>query len=340
MQRNYKKLIPFLLILILWSCKEKTEPDKAVETGSGDAIIICEGMYGLANSRIDYYSKEHDSISENIFYKSNNRPLGDILQSITVLGDYLYLLVNNSQKIERVRISDFKSEQILNGLQSPRYLLPLGNKAYVSDLYAQKIHIISIPQMQISGHIPLAGWVEEMDSLGNFVYACNYDKPYLYVINSNSDQIVDSIALASNPGSLVKDKNEKLWVLCGGNISQSPTSILYQIDPIQNQVLQSIPLSNPGAFKLRINKERDRIYFLSGSDILSMSIQSTQPNSFISEPGRNWYGLRVEPSTGNIWACDAKSYAENGEIRVYSSQGNLVRQFSSGIIPSDIVFLP
>ena len=46
-----------------------------------------------------------------------------------------------------------------------------------------------------------------------------------------------------------------------------------------------------------------------------------------------YYGLTIDPSTGDVYIADAIDYQQQGKIYRYSSQGELIDEFYVGIIP-------
>ncbi|MBL0911092.1 MAG: hypothetical protein IBJ09_01875 [Bacteroidia bacterium] len=330
-----------VLSLVLVSCGKEKPPvtELPSETDAQGVVILCEGNFGMANARIDYYDKSDGAFYANVFTAKNNRPLGDVVQSALMLDQSLYVVVNNSGKIEKMSRSDFKSEQTATGFMSPRFILPVNaTTAYVSDLYADKLYVVGLPGMNITGSVSLPGWTEEMVLAEGKVFVCNYEKNYVYVINTQQHSVTDSIFTGSTPGSVVKDKYGKLWALCGGNLGQTSASKLVQIDPATHTILQNITLDAQGAFKIRINQAGERLYFLGSNKIYTMGVSESTPQVFFGESGHNWYGLRVDPQTGHIWAADALSYNQDGKVYILKPDGSLDRSVTTGVIPTDFLF--
>lgn len=342
MSKIHQKLIIVLLFTscILSSCKKEKQPQIPVSSNSGDAIIICEGLFGAANSRIDVYDRSTNSIIENVFTTANNRPLGDIAQSGMIINNKLYLVVNNSSKIEVLNLDNFKSEQIVHNLQSPRIILNLHTKLYVSDIYANKIHVLSYPDLSYIKAINRNGWTEELLYLNNLVYTSNFDHSFVYLIEPNTDQIIDSISISAPSGSILRDKNDKIWVLTGGGIGQNSNNQIHRINPQSKSIEKTINLNTSGAFKLKINRSGDKLYYLKGSQVFTLSIDQETPELFYQKNSATWYGIAFDPTNTNIWLCDAKSYVENGEITIISPEGIVSQQFNTGIIPNDVIFIP
>src|SRR5205807_1883891 len=113
---------------------------------------------------------------------------------------------------------DFKIKGTVTGLNSPRYILPITfQKAYVSDLYANSISVIDLNTFTKIGAIPCNGWTEHMALIYNKAFITNMKRNYTYVVNTVNDQIVDSINTGMNAGSILIDKNSKLWILGSGD---------------------------------------------------------------------------------------------------------------------------
>jgi DNA-binding beta-propeller fold protein YncE len=260
-----------LLILsafILNACKsdkpkpiEKTEIQ--VENGHS-LLIVNEGNFQWGNASLSIYNDKLDEVKNEAFKDKNNRPLGDVAQSVFVDGAKTYLVVNNSSKIEVINSNTFESIATINGLQSPRYFQKIANnKALVTDLYANKISVLNLTDSQITGDIYLKGKTEKMLKVGEKVFVSNTESDQLYWINENS-LALDSIALSYAPNSFVIDKNNYLWVLCGGKSSENILPKLYKIETQNMQILESINimLQSPIPHHLLIDNAGENMYYL------------------------------------------------------------------------------
>jgi YVTN family beta-propeller protein len=140
--------------------------------------------------------------------------LGDVFQSIAMANGKAYFVVNNSQKIEVVDPSTYKSIATINGFTSPRYLQAVNpNKAYVTEYYANAIRIVDLNTNAIIGSIPLNGWCDEMVLVDEKVYVTNFKRDYVYIINTADDSIADSVKVVEAPLSIQVDAQHKVWVL-------------------------------------------------------------------------------------------------------------------------------
>jgi hypothetical protein len=329
--------------ILLWTSCEKDPPlPPPPFTSSGNSVLVLnEGNFNWGNASIDLLDLKSGKLHEDVFQAMNHRPLGDVLQSMRVIDHEAWLVLNNSMKIERINLLDFKSVSTVASLQSPRYLLPLDGKVYVSDLYAGKIHILDRVTGAKKGSIPCSGWTEGMLARNDEAWVCNTRKGKVYVINSMTDQIIDSVHVGDLPQTLVADKNGQIWVLCQGDIPPNETAgSLWKIDPSTRSVLATFNLpdaSHPSS--LCINASGEVLYFiLNGIYKVPVDAASWPTSAWVSQGQRRFYGLSVNHTDGSIWVSDAKDYVQRGEIIRYAESGEITGTWLAGIIPRDFYF--
>ena len=341
-----KQKIFFAVIIgfIFFSCrKDKPQSvDNTTVSGSGGVLITNEGNFQFGNAKLSYYDFQTENVTEDIFQNANNHVLGDVLQSINVFNNKMYLVLNNSQKIVVANSNNIVQTSTIQGFNSPRYFLPITNKkAYVTDLYANAISIVDLSSNTISGSIPLHGWTEQLIQMYGEVFVCNKNSNKLYVIDAINDVVKDSISIGFAANSIVEDKNGKLWILCGGISSQNIFASLHRINPISHQVEKSFSFSNlsDAPMRLKFNGSNDTLYFISGG-IFRMNITDNNlPNTpFIQKGTHNFYGLGIRPQNGEVFAADAIDFVQRGVIYRYDANGNLITTFLAGIIPGDFLF--
>ena len=333
-----------LIGVIIFSCKRENEikpeelPDKNTVSG---VLIGNEGNFNWSNASLSLYDKSQKKVFNNVYKTANNKPLGDVLQSVYVDGDFAYLVVNNSGKIIKISLSDFKEVKSYDGLTSPRYMEKYGDFAFVSDLYANGISVLDLKKQganAIVKIIQVTGWTEEMDVNENYLYVTGVTSNYVYIINMTTKTLVDSIATADAPMSLAFDKNGYLWVYCGDY--QSENYVLEKIDiALKQPVLKiTLPADNTQySTKMSININRDMLFFLYDG-VKSLQVDDSTITDFISGSAfQAPYGLGVDKE-GNIYVADAKDYVSQGVVYVFDSTGNQKNNFIVGIIPGSFAF--
>jgi hypothetical protein len=332
----------FFGITFISSCK-KDEPPQQSGNGTtinatGGIYIINEGNFLGNNAKLGYYNKAEHATIIDLFTLSNGAGVGDLLQSMMIYNNNAYLVVNNSGKIEVCNPISMKKKSTIAGFTSPRYILPVStSKAYVSDLFANKIWKVDLNTNTISGSISLNGWSEQMAEVLGKVYIANYTTGKVYVLDSSTDLITDSITVSAGASSIKMDANGKLWVLCSGDGFASIPPSLDRINPTTNTVEFSMPLTGYPS-RLSINGTSDTLYFLN-SGVYQLPITATSVSSpLISSGTANFYGLGIDPQTSLIYVSDAVDFVQYGKVYIYKPNGVFVKEFTAGIIPGDFWF--
>lgn len=336
----------FIFVIVLQACvKDKpVGPQKtSLSISSGNTVFVLnEGNYGWNNAGISLYDPASNQVDVD-YYKqqNNNQALGDVCQSMTRYNGNYYIVVNNSHKIIVAGGADLKKTATISGFNSPRYLLPVtGSKAYVSDLYANSIQVIDLNANTIKSSIPCSGWTEQMALIYNKAFVTNINSAYTYVINTITDQLTDSIIVGKGAGSLVFDKNDKLWVLSGGSSSNNIAGKLLRIDPVSLQIELSLPFAaGESPDHLCINRTKDTLYYLDNG-VYRMPIQAGQlPNAtFVTQGTKTFYGLGINPHDCSVYVSDAIDYTQSSRIMVYKTDGSLQNSFSAGLLSNGFVF--
>jgi len=331
--RVYQVIIA--LIVLVSSCDEPiTLPQKEHFLSNG-VLIANEGNFQWGNASVSFYDAENDTILKEVFQGVNQRPLGDVLQSVTLSDDKAYLVLNNSGKVEVVDRNSFELQNTISGFISPRHIQIVSpDKAYVTDLYADKIAVVDLNSNEISSYIYCESRTEEMVQIDNLVYVAVLEFNQIYVIDSNEDTIVDSIPVSTSINSLKKDNQDRLWV-CGEN---NGVGVVLCMEPQTLNVLYSHTFEGENPFDLFVSDAGHDVYFLSNGvwhineftdDVITVPI--------IPADGRLFYGLSVYDD--KIYIADAVNYVQKGRAWVYDLQGNLLDQWEAGMIPSEFDFI-
>jgi glutamine cyclotransferase len=315
-------------------------------------FITNEGNFMYGNASLSYLDLDNNQIYNEVFYKVNGIPLGDVAQSITVRNDLAYIVINNSGGIYVIDINNFKLKGIIRGLTSPRYIHFINDeKAYVSDLYAMEISIVNPKTFKKIGSIDISNGKnqhpsEQMVQYQNFVFtnAWSYDNKIL-VLDSDTDKLVDSIEVGIQPTSICMDKNNKIWAITDGGYEGSPYGYeepaLYKIDAASRNIEQIIKFEKGDrCAELAMNSTKDTIYFIK-NDIWKMSV--TNPvfpkEPFIKNKNTKYYGITIDPSSSDLYLADAIDYVQPGILYRYNSNGILDDEYKIGVIPGSFAFV-
>ncbi|PID95246.1 MAG: cell surface protein [Bacteroidetes bacterium] len=321
-------------------------------------FITCEGNFTYNNASLSYYDIAHKEVYNEVFFTVNGLSLGDVAQSVVLRDSLLYVVVNNSGKIIVLDADDFSFKKKITGFTSPRYIHFLSReKAYVTDLYAHAIAIVDLEEDTISGYISVHNTLsafnqhptEQMVAIGNrvFVNCWSYDRKIL-VIDSDRDKVIDSVAVAKQPNSMVLDKYNRLWVLSDGGYPGSPYGqehpALTCIEPYSLSIIDTIMMDMADApSELAINGTRDTLFFLNGDLYYMAVVGMDAPEIFVESPYEQsymggFYGLGVDPATSEVYVADAIDYNQPGVVYRYSPHAMPLDTFQVGIIPGAFCF--
>lgn len=339
------KQVTIILYIILsvafMSCDQDIDGPSQLVLGEG-IYILNEGNFQQANASVSYFNPAKDTVAQEVFSRVNGSKLGDVGQSILQIGDLVYIVVNNSQKIEVCEASTFKRQKTITGFDSPRYILPVTNdKVYVTDLFANGVYVVNVSSGAIEKKISVLGWTEAVWKKDAFAYITAPNTDQLFIIDTQIDAIVDSIKISLGGSGIVEDKTGRLWVLCGGDYVTKEKPALHYIDPAKKELLRTFVFE--GAFdyptRLNINSTLDSLMYIN-VDVFKMGIQESKLPNFplIQAKGRNFYSMSILKDDDVLCIGDAKDFTQNGEVVLYSSQGHLMTSFPCGIIPTSFLF--
>lgn len=335
----------FCLAAFLWSCikLEDTYYSDAIPSGDG-ILIINEGNFRSGNGSISFFSYDSSKVINDIFSNVNKRPLGDVPNSVMINGNNLYIVVNNSGKIEVTDKRTFRSKKIIDGLVSPRYLSVAGkNKGYITSMYSDSLTIIDMADNSISGFIDLKKTSESICCSGEEAFIANWiGGNMVMVVNTKTDEVSDSVEVGVEPESMVIDKNNILWVLCNGGWTREHFAELVGIDINTKSVVRKyvFPSKQDSPSSLCINGDGDILYYLNRG-VMCMDIDSQQLPSvpLIPEMSHYFYKLQVDPVYGDIFITDAVDYQNKGFVYRFTSNGELISGYQAGIIPGFMYYI-
>ncbi len=363
-------LISCMALFFLFACKPdepivpddpQPSPQDTVPTVTiGGMLVLNEGTFTYANSSLTYYNPEKDSVANYVFFNANGAPIGDVGQSLALIEDQLFIVVNNSNYIYKVDANTFQCDlenpYQITDFYSPRYMLPVApDKAYVSDIIGTDLWIINPQTMTHTGTIPMGKSTENMVMVGNEVYVSNWSKYYVEGMENNTVQVVDvntdtkiaEITVGKEPNIMVVDKNNKVWVLCEGAIWDADPGQpeLWKIDPVTKQATLMASFTET-TLNLAIDPTGSYLYYVRGGDwstsgdLHRVSIDNpTEEDGFvIPSDGRMFYKVFVNPNNGDIYMSDSKNYVVDGTVYRYASDGTLLKSFDVGICPAFMLF--
>ncbi len=317
------------------------------EAAGPGLFITNEGNFQYGNASLSYYDPETRTVENEVFYRANGMKLGDVAQSMTVRGGTGWIVVNNSHVIFAIDPDTFREVGRITGFTSPRHIHFLSDeKAYVTQLWDNRIFIVNPKRYEITGYIECPGMTaesgstEQMVQRGKYVYVnCWSHQNRILKIDTETDRVVGELQVGIQPTSLVMDCNDKLWTVTDGGYEDSPygheAPALYRIDAETFTVEKLFRFKTGDApSELQLNGAGDTLYWID-DDIWRMDVEADRVpvRPFIEYSGTTYYGLTVDPVRGDVYVADAIDYQQPGMIYRYSPEGEPIDRFRAGITP-------
>jgi DNA-binding beta-propeller fold protein YncE len=341
-------ILLILLSVVATSCMKWDYGEEESMTASGAGLfIVNEGNFQYGNASLSYYDPETMTVENEVFRRANGMKLGDVAQSMTIHDGKGWIVVNNSHVAFAIDLTTFREEGRITDLASPRYIHFVSDeKAYVSQIWDNRIFIVNPRTYTITGHISVpdmaaeSGSTEQMVQVGRYVYCtCWSYQNRIIKIDTETDSVVDELTVGLQPNSIVADKNGKLWALTDGGYEGSPYG--YEMPTLCCIDAATFTLEAEYAFKfgaspteLQINAAGDKLYWLN-DDVWQMDVSATRlpVKPLLESRGTKYYGLTVNPVNGDVYVADAIDYQQQGKVYRYTADGTLKDEFYVGVIP-------
>lgn len=342
-------ILPAVFALCSLSCKEFRHPEAAeIQIPDEGAFIVCEGNYSLNNGSISFFSLEEGKTTNYLYEKSNGAPLGDVVQSLCVAGRTVYISVNNSKRLAAVNLKNMKLSKELTGLSYPRQIIAgsdgmlyLSNAQFPGELLKIDSEELSIKDRLKAGASP-----ENLLEKDGKIWLCNGawgNDSTLSLIDTETFTLDTLLVLNDGTTDLCVSGEKEIAVLCSGKNpygedgEETRASIVF-IDTDKLKISQIIKIGNPddGFLPSRIASAPDGSIYYAEKDGVR-KINRNEGTSELLVPG-DFYGLDVNPKNGNIYCLSAENFTGQGILYVYSSEAELIGEFSTGIGPNSAIF--
>ncbi len=352
------KLLPLLLLFLFTACEKdtvNTAPSGStppITSTKRNAYVVCEGTLGNGNASLYQYTIGESIVYNDVYKGVNSELLGDVFQSMTRIGDRLFLCVNNSDKII-VLSADTKKKVGQINIAKPRYVVAASpTKAYVSTLFSDKVYIINPQTLEIKGTVKMPYLnPENMVLFDSKLYVCCWDTntSNIYTIDIATNNL-DSIPVAGRaPHDIALDRDGKLWVITG-NAPKNIWATLTRIETISGQTMKSYnfpPLAEP--MRLEFNSSGDQFYFIEvdyngatkHNGIYTMHIYDGSLPSSPMIPAAQfqyYWALGIDKKTDDIYVGDPKGFIQKGTVTVYRPDGTKKSTFDVGVGPGQFYF--
>jgi YVTN family beta-propeller protein len=333
-----------------------SRPQNITPTVQG-LYVLNEGNMNMNKASLDYLDLTTGRYSRRLFEAYNpevTKGLGDVGNDIQIYGSKMYIVVNNSNKVEVVDAGTVTRIKQLS-IRQCRYVVFYKGNAYITsnDGYVAVIDTASLTE---TARIKTGRNPEQMAISGNKLYVANsggYSPPNyertVSVINLDTQQELKRIDVAINLDRLALDPYGDLYVTSRGDYYTVP-SRLYVIDTHTDTVKKQFEVA---ASNIYIHKDLAYIYsvawsYITHSNTISYALINVKddtllPKQFITDGTDKQivipYGILVDPDTEDVYVSDALDYVSPGILYCFDKTGKKKWSVETGDIPGHFVFL-
>lgn len=319
--------------------------------------LLNEGNMNMNKASLDYLDLTTGRYDRRIFTAYNpevTRGLGDVGNYIAIYGAKMYLVINNSNKVEVVDAHTVTRIRQINVNQC-RYVDFYKDKAYITSNDGC-VAVVDTATLEVEARIPTGRNPEQLIVAGNKLYVANsggysppnYEKT-VSVINLDTRQEIRRIEAGINLHRMALDAYGDLYVTSRGDYYDVPSKI-FVIDTHTDQLKQTLDIA---ASNLYIHNDLAYIYsvewsYITGTNAISYTLlnvrdETVLDKSFITDGTEKQikipYGIAVDPETEDVFVTDAKDYVTPGTLHCYDKSGKRKWSVMTGDIPAHFAFL-
>src|SRR5687767_14423871 len=188
MKRSYIAIFLFATFTFLSTGCDNVNPPTDQYTNG--IFVVNEGAFGSSNAELSFI-KSDNSVLNNIYAAGNSGlQLGDVLQSMHISNGKAYLVVNNSNKVEVVNVSDLENTATISNLSLPRYMITYNGKGYISEWVGfsgdGNVKVVDLSTNLIIDSVVVGMQPEQMLLVGDKVLVANSADTTLHLINTTT----------------------------------------------------------------------------------------------------------------------------------------------------------
>jgi hypothetical protein len=343
----------FLTVLILLTGCKKNDNTNPTGRWTNSVFIVNEGPFSGGVGTISVFNRDSKLVTNDLFATVNGRPLGNVVQSMSIYKEKAYIVVNNANKIEVVDMTDFKSDTTIEDLPLPRYFIAYNDqKGYVSCWGDSTVKVLNLNDYSIISSIRTNSGPDKMVLTGNRLFVINtggyFTDSTVSVISTDDDQQLALVIVGDRPSGIQEDANGNIWVMCSGKGTPGypapgdTRGSLVCINPVSFEIIKVISFPDPEnkAENLVINENGTRLFYQYEEGIFAFSISDSGLTAlpFITHNNK-FYGIGYDKVTKMVLGADPLNYQQNGWVFRYNGlDGSPVDSFMVGMIPSGFCF--
>ncbi|WP_421876018.1 DUF5074 domain-containing protein [Marinoscillum sp.] len=345
MRTFFQSLLVTAVVSIVISCSNGAPEPQVIGQFDGGIFVSNEGNFGEGDGSLSFINAS-GNVTNQVFKEANGYPLGDVVQSVHIDDDLLFMVVNNSNKIEVASLEDsLYSQYSIEDLSLPRYMTSHNGLGYVTEWVSftekGRVSIFDLETGSIQSSIEVGFGPEGLILADDYLYVSNNFSTNVSVIDLDMGEVINTIEVGNAPSQMALDAEGHLWVACQGGYDDNYAPLgdgkLVELDASTGDVLSSVELQVNFNGKIDVSPVGDKLFFTTGNELKSINTDGAGTAELIHqfESVTSFYGLAVSKG-GAVYLADAGNFTENG--KVYVILGDILLSYSVGRGPNGFAF--
>lgn len=311
----------------------ENQPDTAVSDTAYRLFVGCEGNFQIGNASLSVIDLNAEVIQNGAFEAANGFGVGDVLQSMYLHGDSLFLVVNNSGVIRILNRQSLQQTATIEGITSPRHVHVVNRHfLIVTDLYSDQLVVYDLRTLSQHKTLPLEGWTEHLTEGHGHVLISNIDEREVHLFNPQTLEVDHTEQLFMQPHHSFA--TEEGFLVVGARSDEDSKGVIKQLGS-DGSIVDSTVLSSP---VLGVAMHGQVLYVLTSKEVRTYGYPALTQSGKFTHGLETPYAMVVDPAGESLFITDAKDYLSVGHVHQYSIDGSLLQRYTANIIPQAMLF--
>ena len=313
------KFIAIAFTMVVASChKDKiTSPVNTPAAQRAGIYVLNQGSYGDNNASLTFYNYSTKALTTDLFSTANGgAKLGDVANDVGIYGSKMYIVVNNSNKVDIVNAKTgvlIKSDS----LYQCRSVVFYKSNAYITS-YNGTVAVMDTASLTINSSITVGADPEQMAIVGSKLYVANSGglntsgnpATTVSVVDLTTEKQTKQITVIADPVSMTADTLGHVYVLSLGNFADLNPGMTI-IDDQTDAVLSSPTVSL--GYNVPVATANGFVYYPTADNKIAMfnaKTQTLQRPNFITDGTviMTPYAIGTDYLSGEVFVTDAVDY--------------------------------
>ena len=310
---------------------------------ANDFFVLCEGNFGSSNASLWEY--DGNEMQGPVLWNLESNLLGDVGQSLCFHENKLFVVVNNSHRLEVIDTkTDEKIASIDLPFSSPRYFAVNGLKGYLSCWGVGGILVIDLNSYTVTDTISVGALPEDIIINNEILYTSinmnsmwqSEDNVYAYDLTGDVPTLVDTFEVVAGPGKMTLKGDELYIASTYYDASWSTYAGMSKINLLTKEVT-SVDYGVNFSFSGDLVEFNNEIYraYLNGMVKISSDCNYDDSEVFGNLDG-NVYSIDI--NDGKVYMAYT-DYMAPDTVVVLDNEANVLNTFQVGAIPGAFAFI-